>query len=323
MKKICIVMYVFGDTYQEYIPLFLLSLFKVYPDYGVRIYLDRPLSEKVSGGVEMFADRDVTIIQSYEDGLKLTKKARSFDQIGKSVRWLVYDKAFEDYEAVYIGDIDILFFAEKNPMFEEHIRHCDFLKKPYSNIAREQKLNKKLAPKPVARNFVKFGVGQTLRFYADGKKTITKMSGLHFMKTKEYFPKMLKLRENVVKELNLLAEGKSKKYNLCSFNNESLLYDMMLECGFGEIGKSKPGYNTATEGNILGYRPHHGIHLGIFRHKGIMESEKDTLKSEEYHEFYKSFEELAKTEEYKQLSKSFSEYLNEIIQNMREYYEIN
>ena len=320
MKKICIVMYVFGDTYQEYIPLFLLSLFKVYPGYGVRIYLDRGMSDIVAKSMYMFSEMDVTVVEHYDDGLKLTKKARSYEQISKCVRWLVYDPAFEQYESVYIGDIDILFFAEKTPMFEEHMRHCEFLNKPYSNIARSHKLNKKLLLKPIARNLIKFGFGQSAKFYLSRQSQVKKLSGLHFMKTKPYFPEMLKIREDVVGELNLLAEGKSKKYNLCSFNNESLLYDMMMECGFGELEDAEPGYNIATDGGNLSYRPHHGIHLGIFRHSAIMQNEKSVIDSSEYRNFYREFEKLSETDEYKKLFGEFSEYLKTIIKNMQNYY---
>ncbi len=320
MKKLCLVMYVFGDKYQEYIPLFLLSLFKEYPDYGVRIYLDRDLQDGVRNNMNMFLENDVNIIENYDDGLALTTKARKFEQIGKSIRWLVYDPAFEEYEAIYIGDIDILFFAESSPMFEEHIRHCELLGKPFSNICREHRLNKTMLPKSLAKNIIKFGIKQSIKFYMDRKISIKKLTGLHFVKTHEYYPALLKIRENYVNELNLLAEGKSKKYDLCSFNNESLLYDMMVECGFGETPEAEPGYNIATDGGQLSYRPHHGIHLGIFRGIGIMKNEKNLIESQAYKNFYASFEKLADTDEYKKIENNLSENIKELISNMRKYY---
>lgn len=323
MKKICLVMYVFGNTYQDYIPLFLLSLFRVYPDYGVRIYLDRRLSENVLKNMNMFSRYDVTIIENYDDGLNISEKARKNEQISKCIRWLVYDKAFEEYQAIYIGDIDILFFSEKNSMFEEHWRHCEFLKKPYSNICRVHKPNKSFKLRLVARNFLKFGITQSVKFYVSKEKTIKKLSGLHFMKTKEYFPKMLTIREKFVDELNFLSEGKSKRYNLCSFNNESMLYDLMLDCGFGDIEESELGYNISDCGEQLSYRPHHGIHLGIFRQSGVMKNEASVINSQAYKDFYKQFSELEETSEYQHIQADFSDYMQEIINNMKKYYETN
>lgn len=321
MKKMCIVKYIFGDSYQEYIPLFLLSLFKVYPDYGTRIYLDRPMLPGVRKNVELFKDYDVTIIENYNDNLGLTKKARSFTSIGKCVRWLMYDEAFEEYDSIYVGDTDIIVCPEEKPMYEEHLNHCKFLNKPISNIMRVGALNKKLIPKLVARNIVKFGLGQSIKYYTGKETAVKKVSGLHFVKTKEYYPQLLKIRDNFIKELNLLAEGKSKRYNLCSFRDEVLLYDMMIACGFGLTEEAEPGYNISQDSNQYSYRPHHGLHLGSFRGDYARNHERENLMSDLYRSYYKFYCDLEKTEEYTKLQKEFSTYMQKVINEMHEFYK--
>lgn len=321
MKKMCMVKYAFGDSYQEYIPLFLLSLFKVYPDYGARIYLDRPLLPGIKKNLELFKDYDVTIVENYNDNLGLTEKARKFVAIGKCVRWLMYDEAFEEYDSVYVGDIDILVCPEEKPMYEEHLRHCETIGKPISNVMRTSGLNKKLVPKLVARNVIKFGIGQSIKYYKDKENRVKKVSGLHFVKTKGYYPQLLRVRDDFIKELNLLAEGKSKKYNLCSFRDEMLLYDLMIACGFGLLEEAEPGYNIAQDGGKYSYRPHHGIHLGTFRGEKPMEAEKDVIGSDLYKGYFEFFKELEQTREYKILYPEFSDYTKKIIDTMHRYYD--
>lgn len=323
MKKICIVKYAFGEHYQEYIPIFLLSLFKVYPDYGTRIYLDRELRPNVKKSLEMFKGYDFTIIENYNDGLGLSEKARKIIAIGKCVRWLMFDEAFLDYDSVYVGDVDIIVCPEEKPMYEEHLNHCKVLNMPISNVMRTTDLNKKPTLKLVARNLIKFGISQSLKFYFGNEKVIKKVSGLHFVKSAEYYPQLLKVREDFVRELNLLAERKSKKYNLCSFRDEMLLYDLMIACGFGLTHEAAPGYNISRDSGQESYRPHHGIHLGTFRGEVPMKMEYDIITSELYRGYYNFFCELEKTEEYKTLEKDFSEELKGIIKRMHGFYENN
>ena len=203
------------------------------------------------------------------------------------------------------------------------MNHCGVLGKPYSNIKRTSK-NKIFKPKYIARNVVKFGIKETFKYYFGDGSDMNKLSGLHFVKTKEYFEKLETVRDRFIKELNLLAEGKSKKYNLCSFRNETLLHDIVNESGMGvpeiyyKSGYTK--YNISQDSNEYGYRPHHGIHLGIFRDNITPQRDTAITLSELYKSYYKYFCELEKTEEYKTIEKLYTPYIREIIDNMHDFY---
>ena len=321
MKKLCLVLYVFGEKYQEFIPLFLLSLFKLYPDYGVRIYLDRELLPVIKEKLGIFSEYDYKIIENYKSDDGLTKKAESFDQIQKCRRWYFYDDDFKNYDAIYIGDVDIFFCPEKNELYEAHIKHCETLQKPFSNIKRIRTY-KNLNLKLILRNIIKFGMFQTIKFHLNSDKILERLSGLHFIKTEDYINKVLPLKEEFINELNLLAEGKSKKYNFCMFNNEGFLYDLMLAAGFGDIPDSSgKDFNISEDCSEVAYRPHHGMHFGIFRSMNSAENERKMITSDLYIGYYKYFCDIENTEEYKVLEKDFSPYLKSIINNMHEFYQ--
>lgn len=322
MNKLCVVNYIYGEKYQGFIPLYIISLKESYPEYHIRLYIDYTLNEKTKKAVDILSEHyaGIEVIENYAEMTKFSAKASSIQQIQRCQRWLFYDKAFLDYEAVYIGDIDLLICREDKPLFEQHKLHCETIGAPYSNIKRaagKKKFNLKL----VTRNFMKFGVSQALRYYFGKTAPVIKFSGLHFVLSKPYFETVNGVIDSFYKELNLLAEGKSKRYNLCTFNNEALLRDVVLEAGFSDCEEStgKP-YNIETDATVKAYRPHHGIHLGIFRSPMLIEAEKRIITSQLYLSYYRQFEEMKKTDIYKKVCDEFSDHLNELIENMETFY---
>jgi hypothetical protein len=323
MKDVCLVAYVFGKAYQEYIPLFILSATTSYPDYDIRIYLDGSITKTVKEQLEALDEQKgkYEIIENYTQLTKLTKKALSYDQIQKSQRWLFYDKAFQKYKAVYIGDIDILISPEKETLYHQHLRHCNTLNTPYSNICRKAYKYKKYDIKSLVRCVVKYGLKQCVSFYQGKQEEIIKMSGLHFVLVNEYYKAINDISGKFYEELNLLAYGKSQKYNMCLFNNESLLKDLLIECGF-ELPplSTDENYNIETNPEKIAFRPHHGLHIGIFRSSKAMENEKAIIDSFEYRQYYEFFNNIKKSSEYKKISKSFSSQLNQYIETIDRYY---
>jgi len=59
MKKLCVIAYVFGDEYQGYIPLFIYSILKTYPEYEVKVYLDRELKPEIKIATDILDDMGV------------------------------------------------------------------------------------------------------------------------------------------------------------------------------------------------------------------------------------------------------------------------
>lgn len=322
MNKLCVVNYIYGEKYQGFIPLYIISLKESYPEYDIRLYIDNTLCENTREAVKILSEHydGITVVENYAQHTKFSKKAVSIQQIQRCQRWLFFDEAFLGYEAIYIGDIDLLICKEEKPLFEQHKTHCSVVGAPYSNISRAAG-KRKITPKMIARNIVKFGFGQSLKYYFGKNEPVIKLSGLHFVLAKEYYEKVNTVIDNFYNELNLLAEGKSKRYNLCSFNNEAMLRDLVMDAGFNdcELSTGLP-YNIERDATKAAYRPHHGIHLGIFRHHSLMEAEKKVIESELYLSYYKQFCEIKNTEIYKKVSGNFTEHLNSLISVMEDYY---
>src|SRR5262249_18773675 len=76
----------------------------------------------------------------------------------KSLRWLLFDEEFYDYDNVYIGDIDMFIVPEDIPLHEMHVRHSREIGLPYSNRVRR------------------------------GTRRLT---GLHFVRTRDYYERVL------------------------------------------------------------------------------------------------------------------------------------
>lgn len=322
MNKLCVVNYIYGEKYQGFIPLYIISLKESYPEYHIRLYIDNTLKEEIRESVDILCEYydGITVIENYAQHTKFSKKAVSVQQIQRCQRWLFFDEAFLDYEAVYIGDIDLLICKEEKPLFEQHKLHCEVVGAPYSNISRAAG-KRSLAPKMIARNIVKFGLGQSMKYYFGKTKPVIKLSGLHFVLAKEYYAGVNGVIDKFYDELNLLAEGKSKRYNLCSFNNEAMLRDLVMDAGFNDC-KLSTGlpYNIETDAQKAAYRPHHGIHLGIFRAPSLMGNEKAIIDSELYLSYYRQFCEIRNTEPYKRVCGKFTEHLNNLISVMDNYY---
>lgn len=323
MNKICVVNYVYGEPYQGFIPLYITSLKESYPEYHIRIYIDKRLNKNTRKCLDVLSEYydGFTIIEDYEKETRLSQLAQSVQQIQRCQRWLFFDPEFLNFEAIYIGDIDLMIFKDSKPLFEQHKKHCQSLGTPYSNIRRTGTLNK-YDIKNIARNIIKFGFKQTAAYMLSGTNEVIKFSGLHFVMVKDYFDKIINYIEYFSNELNLLAEGKSKRYNLCSFNNEAMLRDLVLEAGFKDCEDStgKP-YNLEENASISAYRPHHGIHLGIFRSPILMETERSLLTSRLYCDYFAQFIRLKETESYKKIATSFSDQINKLMNNMESFYK--
>ena len=117
-KKLCITTFVFGEGYQGYIPLFIYSILRSYRDYFPLIFLHGRLNIKVSKQLELLRGLgEFKVVENYLAGKKLS------NQQGKSIRWVLADHKFEEFDSVYIGDIDIFIVPEEPDLYEQHNQH--------------------------------------------------------------------------------------------------------------------------------------------------------------------------------------------------------
>lgn len=324
MKKICFINYVFGEKYQQFIPIYLFFLFQTYPDADAKIYLDGLLLPQIKSALEKLEkwSQQYVIIENYRSEIQLPSYAYRVPTIQKSYRWLINDSEFYNYVAVYIGDIDILICKEEKSLYEQHVEHCSYLNLPFSNIVRNAPSNKIYNFRFFLSLLYRYGIGETIAYYTRTKQSTFRLSGLHFILVKPYFEKIYNSQKKYWRELKLLANRKSKKYRLSTFNNEAMLYDMLSDAGY-VMPASSTGepYNIETNTQKIAFRPHHGIHLGVFRSIDIMKAEKEVISSAVYKAYYKYFLQVYQTYFNVFGTQTEFSYLNNLLERMRVYYE--
>jgi hypothetical protein len=322
MKKLCIVGYVFGDKYQGFIPLYIYSILKNYPDYSVIIYVDYKLDDNIKKQLSYLRDLgEFEVNENFADQYLNQTKIKDVHGFKKALRWLIFDEKFKKFEAVYIGDVDIFICKETPGLFEQHMKHCEVLNLPYSNFLRKQIR----VEKPNIKILLKIMFKVSFKTFINQCKTknipLSRLSGLHFIKTEPYFEKITPLFD---KYLNIIT-GKNRdeyyeqKYML---NNESLLYDLIEDSGLGLPPVSPNGpLHDYRDVNSISFRPHHGVHLGIFRSMISVLREEQIIASDIYKEYYNSINELRKNDEIMiSIEKNFTPYVKDIFKQMDSYY---
>ena len=213
MKPLCVTAVV-DEGYQEYIPLYLYFLFRAYPHYDAIVYFDGNLRPEVAECIALVRGLGSFDIRPLDYGFD-----RASAQNLMSLRWVIYDADYERYENVYTGDIDLFIVAETPGLRERHIEHCEVIELPYSNRVR------------------------------GGFK---KLSGLHFVRTASYYPRVRPIMERY---RDLIATGTYRVHN------EEMLYAMMEE----SVGLPRVR---------AGFPVHHGIHLRAFRDTPVSVAEQ-------------------------------------------------
>src|SRR5699024_7563425 len=225
--KICMVVYVFGN-YTRYIPYYIYSVLKSYPDYYVKVYAKDPLTSEEKKCLTLLKKQLSSNFEVTEGYLKEYLNEESSSQmvggIETTFRLLLPYEELKEFKYVYIGDVDFLIIREIPSLLEVHQNHVQKIGVPYSNAIRP---NSK------------------------------RLTGLHFIKVKEYYANMLPLINQYLENPNLLE--KECKYLK---NDEEFLYQLIEEgVGFGKMRE-------------FHFRPPHGFHVGIGRKGNDMERKR-------------------------------------------------
>lgn len=215
--------FVFG-SYQKYIPYYIYSVWKTHPESYVKIFTDKKLEINIEETLTYLKENNirnfeiVNFCDSFHDYNKYKMKGGGVKTL---VRYLIDIEHFYEFDYVYIGDIDILFLEEDLSIPDFHIRQMKQLGLPFSNKVR-----------------------------VDKNGIITKrLTGLHFLKTKEYFEKINSI---ILKIKN--DKSYREKYFEGLNRDEEFLYRLNMDAfNFSPLQLSKAE------------RPWHGMHLGITR----------------------------------------------------------
>lgn len=242
----------------------------------------------------------------------------------KSLRWILDPPEYKDFDAVYIGDVDIFIVPEEPTLCDQHLKHCRKLGLPYSNALRPAG-NKKLPKgfRTIADMVLNVGLLNTLRFIVNKKSDTRQLSGLHFFKTEDYLEKIRPLipEYNKIILSNDYSNRASTVDHKDGFHNECLLYDLIKESGMS-LPPEGPYSIDPKDFEQPCFRPHHGIHLGIFRKQSTIDNSRATLDSECYKEYYKKYRDITKNDPvFASLKTYFSEEIKEQLERLYNYYE--
>ena len=200
--SICISTIVFGQ-YEKYIPFYVYSILKSYSDYFVKIFVVGTISDNIKKCMLIISNElssNFEIVENYL--IQLTNQFKKDTQLLKTYRWLIPKKEFQEFDYVYIGDIDFLIIKEDPSLLDFHLRHSKIICLPYSNIIRPKKKNQ--------------------------------LSGLHFFCMQKYF-EMMEGKINFY-FTNPYCIKQIKKKSKKPFNNEEFLYWLIKEgIGFANI----------------------------------------------------------------------------------------
>ncbi len=221
-EKLCITTYVSGKDYQEFIPVFIYSIYKSYPGYGVIIFCGETLADNVKKTLD--ALKPYISFKIVENHLSFEVGSLRKGVSSAAKRWLLCSELFDQYQNVYIGDVDIYILKESPSLLEQHLTHCDTIGLDYSNARRRTHYNR--------------------------------VTGLHFVKSQQYFSKM---RPIIEKYTRLMKENK-----LVYEYDELMLYDMIIEADLG-ICPQVMRKESRQDPLKPVFRPTHGVHLAALR----------------------------------------------------------
>lgn len=327
-KKLCVVANVFGEKYMSYIPFYVYSIYKAYPEYDVRVYISENIPSDIQAQLDYLRENGCKnyVIKKMPNFDELTKKAKKNINVKKAYRWLYFDAEFYNYNAVYIGDIDIFICKEKEGIYEQHLRHCNALGIPYSNLARKKVYEKNY--KRLASAVMKYGPCVALHNYKKGIYTIKRLTGLHFFKIEEDFCSKIRAAiDEVIKELNEIFGGTHKEISVLDINtDEWILYRIIQKAGY-KIYEPESLEETKfnTDCSKIIFRPHHGIHAGAFKNyeagKNLTQKMNNVIESLIYQNYYAYYKELKKEDKILQRLLCSKTYAAKVFQKVSLYYE--
>ena len=125
-SKLCVSIFVSGERYAHYIPLFLFFMQKSYPEYFTLISYRDKLTSQVKENINLldksFFKVNENVFYDYPNDVDTSK----------TVRWVLVPEEYNDFEYIYITDIDILTIREEPSLLDMHYNQMTNNSLPYS-----------------------------------------------------------------------------------------------------------------------------------------------------------------------------------------------
>lgn len=314
-EKCAVVGYIYGEVYQSLSPLYAYSVLRAYPEYSVLLYFDRAVGPSVRKQLESLQSfGDVRFKENYRFRVPQTGASANAGNVLRAGRWLLNDVWFDEFKWLYIGDIDIFILPEELPLAEAHQAHMSRIGLPYSNVVRLTADARALTPGALrvlwrSRDYL------TLRKRIAGKVIArNRLTGLHFVEREPYYRSVAPLFGEFQEEL--LRDTPEVRAR----DDEELLYDLVKRSGLGlpEISATGPDLDPRNA-SLLNFRPHHGIHLGIFRTRGSIDRQRQVIGSVTYRKYYELYREARAEPEFRMLLSDPSCYASRLLRELEAF----
>jgi hypothetical protein len=319
-SKVCLSTYIYGDKYQDYIPLLVYSIHKAYPDYYVILFLHGKLREDID---RQLSDCDLYGNLEIKENV-FTDCPKMSPLKSKMLRWILWDNVFLQFDYLYIVDIDMLYIGEPIPLHIQHLQHIETTELPFDNMRRIYK--KPSFAFSVMRRLKYAGLKGFVRFLVNYRHPEYRLSGLHFIDVKKYYSVYTE-QKRMYWQQQIYSDNYLKHIN--SPKDEILSYKINKRLGFDVDKLAIQSNETASldfnNTQRAEFRPHHGIHLGIFRTENALlsESERKILDSPAYQYYIDIFKEnMLYDEKFILLSHTFNANLKTYFERMYQYYTI-
>lgn len=292
--KVCLTSFIYGEKYQYYIPLLLYSCHKAYPEYDIVLFVYGKLIKPVSKIVDSLDINNVRIVEnSFEECKEMTPLR------AQTLRWVLWDNCFLNYDYIYIVDIDMLYMREPEPLHKQHVKHMSITGLPYDNIRRPYKRNV-FDFRETYHRIEKAGAKSIFRYFF-GEKCEYRATGLHFIAVEQYYrfltpEKLSNYRKRIVSGA-FLSE-------VMYPNDEAYLYKILQNEG---LTPEKMSLQTNPI-NMLDFnhpehrefRPHHGIHMSLFKKDvddRVAPFVKLTLECSPYQYYFNEYQNIVMNDE--------------------------
>ena len=317
--KVCLTTFIYGIQYQSYIPFLLFFCYKAYPEYDVVLFLHDKLDEKIKGQIDSLDLKNkITIHENHFYDCPNITPLKS-----KAFRWILWDDVFLEYDYLYTVDIDMFYIRESIPLHTQHIQHMNYIGLPISNLARKLKYNP-FNLSTLATRLKNAGFNSIFKFFYHEKHEI-RTTGLHFVDIKRYYSLLTEeYRERFKKDI---YTGHFLSYIMAS-SDEIFLTEILKKIGIehSKLGFQKNSVNMLdfSNPNRLEFRPHHGIHMGIFRGGQSITSPHPILESNAYTYYLVKFKkEVLNDSKFYQILEDAPDNIKIAFKCLFQYYGIN
>ena len=125
-----------GKPYQEFIPFYIYSILRSYPDYHVKVFCKGKLGRGIRKSLSAMGE--MGHFEVIENSFKEYPNTKSNN---KACRWLLDSHHLGEFDHVYVGDVDFFILPETPSLLEQHIQHHKF-----TGSAHAKKITKRVHP---------------------------------------------------------------------------------------------------------------------------------------------------------------------------------